>query len=307
MFGFATASFAQDALPLPAGASETFNSIENNTDTKIAIDVWNGRNVPVVALTGERRTRVWKSEGAGLTLAQMSEPILSYFLDQGFDLRLDCDAPRCGGFDFRYNVLVVDAPALFVDLRNFRFLSFSKGPNQTPEMAFNILVTKAFGTSYVQLVQATQNGTTPIQTTTTASTTKPAKLSYAPSGNISAGLAATGRAILSDLEYASGSSKLAQDRYASLAEIAEYLTQNTDKDIVLVGHSDNIGGLAINMSLAKKRAQSVVDLLVSNYGVKSSRISAEGAGYLSPLTTNDTKQGRDTNRRVEVIIAPPKK
>lgn len=306
-YSFATAPLSQDAMPLPVGSVETITTSLANTDIHVPIDKWDGKTVPVVTITGTQSLTVWKSSGSDLTLAQISEPILAHFLQQGFALRLDCEEDQCGGFDFRFALTTAKAPALFVNLRDYRFLSFTKGPLNDPMQVANILVTKAFGAIYVQLEQATNSGTSVKQTQ--VNKTVPAvqpSVSFATTGALDDDLNATGRAILSDLEYASGSSKLAQNSYESLAELKIFLDQNPDKDIVLVGHSDNIGSLAGNMSLAKKRAQSVVDLLVTQYGVSKSRVSAQGVGFLSPLTTNDTQQGRDTNRRVEVIIAPPK-
>lgn len=305
-FSFATAPLSQDALPLPVGSVETGATSLANADVHVPIDKWDGNEVPIVTLTGAQSLTVWKSSGSDLTLAQISEPILSHFLNQGFALRLDCEADQCGGFDFRFALTTAKAPTLFVNLREYRFLSFTKGPLNDPSQAANILVTKAFGAIYVQLEQATNSGTSAKQTRANASISAvQPSISFAKTGALGDDLNATGRAILSDLEYASGSSKLAQNSYDSLTELKVFLDQNPDKDIVLVGHSDNIGSLAGNIALAKKRAQSVVDLLVAQYGVPKSRVTAQGVGFLSPLTTNDTQQGRDTNRRVEVIIAPP--
>lgn len=305
---FGQGVLAQGSIPLPVGASETYNDITKTSDSSIAIDVWDGAEVPSVHITGRQQAIVWKSEGASLTLAQISEPILSYFLENGYDIRLDCIASQCGGFDFRHAIQAIYAPDLYIDLRKFRYFSFTKGPKSTPNQAASVLVTHAFGASYVQIIFADKAGETPmeINTTSTVVASETKETSFETTGDVIGDLTAKGRAILADLSYASGSSELTDDTYATLEELATFIEENPDKNVVLVGHSDNIGGLSGNINLAKNRAQSVVDLLVGTYGVSENRLSAEGVGFLSPLTSNDTQDGRDINRRVEAIIAPPK-
>ena len=80
------------------------------------------------------------------------------------------------------------------------------------------------------------------------------------------------------------------------------MKDNPDRKVLIVGHSDNAGTLAANIGLSRKRAQSVAQRLITKYGIEASRIQAEGAGYLSPITNNSTKDGRRQNRRVEVVL-----
>ncbi|OYT11186.1 MAG: hypothetical protein B6I18_05155 [Bacteroidetes bacterium 4572_112] len=71
--------------------------------------------------------------------------------------------------------------------------------------------------------------------------------------------------------------------------------------IEIDGHTDNIASAKYNIALSKKRAQSVVDYIVSN-GIDKSRIVAKGYGFAKPIATNDTAEGRKLNRRSEIII-----
>jgi OOP family OmpA-OmpF porin len=57
-----------------------------------------------------------------------------------------------------------------------------------------------------------------------------------------------------------------------------------------------------NIALSKRRASSVLDRLTRDYDIPRRQMEAEGMGYLSPLSTNLTQEGRDLNRRVEVIV-----
>ncbi len=74
--------------------------------------------------------------------------------------------------------------------------------------------------------------------------------------------------------------------------------------IAVVGHTDNVGNHKDNMRLSKRRANAVVAELVKNYGIDSSRLLAAGAGFLAPISSNETKEGRALNRRVELVRVP---
>lgn len=94
-----------------------------------------------------------------------------------------------------------------------------------------------------------------------------------------------------------GSAKLVETSKVNLARIAAYL-KDSDKNWEVAGHTDATGNDANNMTLSQKRAQSVVDFLVS-IGVPSSKLTAKGYGESKPIDSNDTKEGRANNRRIE--------
>jgi OOP family OmpA-OmpF porin len=112
-----------------------------------------------------------------------------------------------------------------------------------------------------------------------------------------------GRAVLADLTFETGSAQLAAQAFASLRDLAEYLAGNPTQTVVLVGHTDTDGDLAPNIALSKRRAASVVERLVTNYGTPRRQLVAEGIGFLAPLASNATAAGRDSNRRVEAVLA----
>jgi outer membrane protein OmpA-like peptidoglycan-associated protein len=91
---------------------------------------------------------------------------------------------------------------------------------------------------------------------------------------------------------------------AKLDQIAEALKGN-EQPIHVVGYTDNVGTRDNNMDLSQKRADSVRDYVVSK-GIPRDLVQAEGHGPDNPIADNSSVEGRATNRRVEIIVAPKK-
>lgn len=77
--------------------------------------------------------------------------------------------------------------------------------------------------------------------------------------------------------------------------------KNNHKKIILTGHSDNRGKKSLNYKLALKRAESIRDLLISK-GINANRITTSSKGEEVPIASNNTKEGQQKNRRVELEI-----
>jgi outer membrane protein OmpA-like peptidoglycan-associated protein len=91
-----------------------------------------------------------------------------------------------------------------------------------------------------------------------------------------------------------------------LWRLANSLKQYPDTDLLVVGHTDNVGSESFNQTLSKKRAKSVSDELTST-GISKNRIKIKGNGETQPSETNETALGRSQNRRVEIAIYANKK
>lgn len=106
----------------------------------------------------------------------------------------------------------------------------------------------------------------------------------------------------SGILFATGKAELSSDAKNSLAKFSQVLKNNADTDIAIFGHTDNTGNDGINIPLSVKRAEAVNDYLRS-CGITSDQIkSVEGKGSAEPVASNDTKDGRKENRRVEVYM-----
>ncbi len=88
---------------------------------------------------------------------------------------------------------------------------------------------------------------------------------------------------------------------AALREIAALLKRNPKLKLHVVGHTDNVGDLKLNMDLSRRRADAVVKALTTKHAIAAARLRADGVGPLAPVASNRTDEGRSKNRRVELV------
>jgi outer membrane protein OmpA-like peptidoglycan-associated protein len=96
-------------------------------------------------------------------------------------------------------------------------------------------------------------------------------------------------------------SELRSASRANLQELANNLRDYPRTDVLIIGHTDATGPDAYNQTLSERRAQSAASYL-EQLGVAGERVSTRGMGENDPVATNDTAEGRQLNRRVEVVI-----
>jgi outer membrane protein OmpA-like peptidoglycan-associated protein len=106
-----------------------------------------------------------------------------------------------------------------------------------------------------------------------------------------------------DLLFATDSATLRPDLQADLRAIAGNLVAYPQSDVVVVGHTDNVGSPTYNQALSERRAASVAQILRSE-GVGAGRIQTIGRGLSQPIASNANATGRQQNRRVEISIRP---
>jgi outer membrane protein OmpA-like peptidoglycan-associated protein len=101
--------------------------------------------------------------------------------------------------------------------------------------------------------------------------------------------------------FQTNSSTLNPSSQDALTKFATSLKNNQETNVVISGHTDNTGSDAINDPLSEKRAESVANYLKSK-GVSGKRLTTVGSGSRQPVASNETAEGRQQNRRVEVVI-----
>jgi len=115
------------------------------------------------------------------------------------------------------------------------------------------------------------------------------------------GLSASGSVAIYGINFDTGKSDVKPESDATLAEIAKLLKQAPALRVFIVGHTDMVGDPAANVRLSQARAQSVVNSLVTKYGIVGSRLTPFGGGPYAPIASNRTEDGRAKNRRVELV------
>jgi OOP family OmpA-OmpF porin len=118
--------------------------------------------------------------------------------------------------------------------------------------------------------------------------------------SIGEGIDKTGHMAIYGIYFDTGSDQIKPESASTLAEITKLLSRKSALKLLVVGHTDNQGGYDMNMDLSSRRAASVVRALVAQ-GVAPGRLRAAGVGYLSPVASNHTEEGRAKNRRVELV------
>ncbi len=97
------------------------------------------------------------------------------------------------------------------------------------------------------------------------------------------------------------SAALRSEAQQNLLEFSESMQDFEDTNILIVGHTDARGSESYNQGLSERRAQSATDYLTQQ-GIAPRRITSVGKGESEPVATNETAEGRQQNRRVEIAI-----
>ncbi len=127
--------------------------------------------------------------------------------------------------------------------------------------------------------------------TETASTTSPTTSTPLKSNPI----------ILKNIFFETGSAELLSSSFSELNKLYGLLNENASLRIQINGHTDNVGSDTDNFQLSDARAKSVYTWLIEK-GITATRLSYKGYGESQPISTNDTDEGRQANRRTEFVV-----
>lgn len=291
MLGAAPAAALDLVLPpgarLIADRSMPFDSYD------LPLDGFVDGRVRSQSFEGQKLRQSWRVDSASVTTLQLLAPLREQLEAAGYETVHDCVSATCGGFDFRFAVEVIPSPDMYVDIRDYRFLSAVQGG-----AAVGLLVSRSRTAGYIQIIEITPADAQRL--TPRAVSGNPAPTASA--SGVAETLVAQGHVVLDDLDFATGTVALSEGRYASLTDLGAFLRQNPSARVALVGHTDITGALDKNITVSRQRAEAVRDRLVTVHGIEPDRLVLEGLGPLAPRDTNLTEAGRDRNRRVEAVL-----
>ena len=286
-------------LDLPGASMETASRDDSLSAQPFPSSAYQGEATQMVMAEGAVLHRAYRLPSTSLTPFQLIAPLRKQLEAAGFHISFACADSLCGGFDFRYLLDLLPEPAMHVDLGNFQYLLAQHPDGRT----IALVTSRATSAGFVHISTVTPSDAPEVELIAPSPGPETPAGTLPPNRNVISTLETRGRVVLDDLSFETGAAGLGAGPFASLTQIAAYLTAHPLTKIVLVGHTDTVGGLTNNTALSRKRAEAVRARLISAHGVSPDQVSAEGIGYLAPRVSNATPEGRETNRRVEAVIA----
>jgi chemotaxis protein MotB len=106
------------------------------------------------------------------------------------------------------------------------------------------------------------------------------------------------------LLFKTGSADIDKKGIEAVKKVAEVLEKNPNIDVLIEGHTDNVGRADYNWKLSSDRALSIVQIIQTASKVDPTRITASGRGMYQPIADNATAEGKQKNRRIDIILVP---
>jgi OOP family OmpA-OmpF porin len=104
------------------------------------------------------------------------------------------------------------------------------------------------------------------------------------------------------VQFDNNSAESRDEHRTEVRKVFEFMTSYPNTRVTIEGHTDSRGSEAHNKNLSQQRADSIAELLISDFGIKRSRVAAKGYGEERPIATNETCAGRQKNRRVVGVV-----
>lgn len=105
-----------------------------------------------------------------------------------------------------------------------------------------------------------------------------------------------------NIKFPTNSSVIPATAMPEIENVANFMKKHTDLVVDIEGHTDSLGKASYNKYLSQRRADAVAKVLIESFGVEASRVNAVGYGEEKPVASNDTKEGRQANRRVVAVL-----
>lgn len=286
-------------LAFPVPAEVTASSRQIAASQRLPIGPFAQGTLPTQLVEGDVSLQAFRLALENASTLDLMRALRDQIAEAGYEVLFECETEACGGFDFRYGMEVLPEPDMHVNLGDFRYILARKDRSHLA-----LMVSRTGANGFVQLTQVGADAVPaePVAAPVALQPDTPEPSPDAADKGLIAALQAGQAVVLEDLVFTSGSAELAAGDYASLDILAEWLSADATRQIVLVGHTDASGGLEGNIKLSKLRAEGVRQVILYSKIVRPEQILAEGVGPLSPRFSNLTEEGRLKNRRVEAMM-----
>jgi outer membrane protein OmpA-like peptidoglycan-associated protein len=221
-------------------------------------------------------TRIEYTNPAGRSSLEIDRNYETALKSAGFETVFSCKADACGLARFH---ATPDWADVWYGAGHFQF----SGKLSRPE-----------GDLYISL--HVSNDTTVLDTIETKAMESGLVLAAALKSDITK----TGHVAVYGIHFDTAKSDLKPDSQPAIQEIVKLLQQDPRLKLFVVGHTDNVGPLAGNLDLSKRRSLAVIQSLTAQ-GIDAARLESFGAGPYAPVSTNESDAGRALNRRVELV------
>jgi outer membrane protein OmpA-like peptidoglycan-associated protein len=223
---------------------------------------------------------------AGTTPLQVVRNFEQRLEENGLEIDYSCGAEECGLNDFVSATEVLPIPHMNVDPWNFTYLA-AHGTVQGANIYVTVLA--SFG----------GDGKTRGQVIVVEEEAMAYEMIDAEA--LAKGLDTDGHIAIYNIYFDTNEARLKAESAGALGEVAKLMSLNPELELIVVGHTDNVGTLSYNEDLSKRRAAVVVSELTSAYGISRSRLTPAGVGMYAPVASNQDEAGRALNRRVELV------
>jgi len=241
---------------------------------------------PVDPRTVEGRvSRIAYRTGPGPSILEVSRNFENQLSKAGFEPLLACNTDDCGGIPFTEKIDVLPVPAMWVDGFDFRYVAAHKRDGNT-DIYGTVVTSKNNDAITVQLVIAVV-GAMDNKMVNAAAMAK--------------GLGDKGHIALYGIYFDTDKATIKPESAPTLGEMAKLMNGQPALNVYIVGHTDNQGSYEHNMTLSRQRADAVAAALATSYKIARGRMKTAGLGFLAPVGSNASEEGRALNRRVELV------
>jgi OmpA-OmpF porin, OOP family len=234
-----------------------------------------------------RVTRIAYRTGLGPSILEVARNFETQLSKAGFETLVACDADPCGGIAFTESLDALPIPMMWIDGFDYRYYAGRKAEGGRETYA-SVLVSKNNDQIYAQLTVVVLGAIENKMVDATA---------------MAKGLGEKGHIALYGIYFDTDKAVVKPESRPTLDEIAKLLRGQPQLAVVIVGHTDSQGTFDYNMDLSRRRAEAIAAELAKSYQIARTRLRTAGVGYLAPIGSNASEDGRALNRRVE-LVAP---